>query len=122
MDIGYNSLQMGKAREGDFLLVPEDLVEGSYDEHDCSVLGARAACHRVLPREDPILALNWLCCTTRAAFNRPLVILVAWRDPSVWGTWLGPAAAAGGGAGGAGGLLDPHLHHFISPSAKNAIG
>ena len=33
---------------------------------------------------------------------------------------MGPAVgAAGGGAGGAGGLLDPHLHHFISPSAKD---
>ena len=111
-----------------YLLVPEDLVEGSYDEHDCSVLGARAARQRVLPREDPLLALNWLCCSTRAAFSHPLWILVAWRllvtqlDPSVWGTWLGPAAAAGGGAGGARGLLDPHLHHFISPSVKIAIG
>ena len=41
-----------------------------------------------------------------------------WVVPGVpGGAHLSPAGA---GAGGAGGLLDPHLHHFISPSSKIA--
>lgn len=93
------------------LLVPEDLVKGGDDEHDCSVLGAWAARHRVLPRESPLFALIRLCCSTRCLLGTQV-------DPNVRRTWLGPATGAGSGAGGAGGLLDPHLHHFISPSTK----
>ena len=97
-------------------LVPKDLVQGSNDEHDCCVLGSWAAIDRVLPGEDSLPA-------SLTALDQP------WLGPSGWGSWwtlggpwgpwwthLSPAVA---GAGGAGGLLDPHLHHFISPSAKD---
>ena len=95
-------------------LVPKDLVQGSNDEHDCCVLGSWAAIDRVLPGEDSLPA-------SLTALDQP------WLGPSGWVSWwtlgvpwgpwwthLSPA-----GAGGAGGLLDPHLHHFISPSAKD---
>ena len=58
------------------LLVPEDLVESTDDEHDCGVLGARAARHRVLPREYPLLALIRLSCSTRRLLGTQL-------DPSI---------------------------------------
>ena len=80
------------------------------------MLGSWAAIDRVLPGEDSLPA-------SLTALSQ------SWLDPSGWDSWwtlggpwgpwwthLSPAVA---GAGGAGGLLDPHLHHFISPSAKD---
>ena len=81
------SIKTGKSRS---LLVPEDLVEGSDDEHDCSVLGSWAAGDRVFSREYFLLALIRLSCSTRTAFNHPPRVLMARSLPktqldlSVW--------------------------------------